>query len=96
MQRLDKTVENPPFTMQGAAPFVEQVSPLAAIFLVQHEFWPLPRPEQPSPPHVPHEACCGERHTAINENRAVLIQHRVDTSTRISRVSPEHNRTQQG
>ena len=47
-----------PSMMHGAAPVSEQVAPVCLMLRTQHESWPLPRPEQPEPPHVPHEACC--------------------------------------
>ncbi len=46
-------------TMQGAAPSSEQVLPVSRMLKVQHDSWPLPRPLQPMPPQVPHDACDG-------------------------------------
>lgn len=51
----------PPSTMQGAAPFSEHPSPFSLMLSEQHDSWPLPRPLQPTPPHVPHEACWTSR-----------------------------------
>jgi len=46
-----------PSMMHGAAPVAEQSCLFSLMFEVQHASPPLPRPLQPLPPQVPHEAC---------------------------------------